>query len=345
MPGLPHRDSGTMTVDARGISKRFGAVRAVTDLTFSVPDRCVCGLLGPNGAGKTTTIRMLAGLLVPDEGSLTIAGLDMRRDANDARRQIGYLPESAPVHPELRTSEFLRYRAELIGLRGGRERDAIDAAVAACDLAPVFGRLVGSLSKGYRQRVGLAAAILGNPRLVILDEPSVGLDPNQLLTFRSLLRRLGSDRTVLLSSHILAEIDAVCDAAILIASGRLVAEGSIDALRARGSDRYIVEARGSRLGSRPNALREVLASVPGLGELRAETLADADANTGTGWERIVASSGDGVDHRERIAQALAAAGIVPRELRRERASLESLFLDSTRQRPDHPAPTPEGSRR
>lgn len=315
--GGPPKTTGPATIDARHLSKRFGRVAAVRDLTFAVPDRCVCGLLGPNGAGKTTTIRMLAGLLVPDEGTLSVAGLDLARDPDEARRRIGYLPESAPIHPELRTREFLRFRAELIGLSASAAREAIDRAVTACDLAPVYGRLVGALSKGYRQRVGVAAAILGDPRLVILDEPSVGLDPNQLLAFRRLLRTLGRDRTVLLSSHILAEIEAVCDSAILIAQGHLVAEGPIEMLRSRGADRYVVEARGS--------LREAVASVAGLGGVREEPLTDAAA----GWSRVVAEATDGADHREALAHALATRGIQPRELRRERASLEALFLRST----------------
>lgn len=309
------------TIEAEGLSKRFGRVEAVRDVSFRVPDRCVCGLLGPNGAGKTTTIRMLAGLLVADEGELRVAGTDMAKDPDRARGRIGYLPESAPVHGELRTSELLRYRAELIGLVGRPAREAIDRAVAACELEPIVGRLVGALSKGYRQRVGLAAAILGDPRLVILDEPSVGLDPHQLLAFRALLRTLGRDRTVLLSSHILAEIEAVCDRAILIAGGRLVAEGPVEALRRRGGDRYVVEARG-------DAARAVMAAVEGLGSVADESLAG-------GWTRLAAvartsAAGEAFDAREAIARAFAERGLLVRELRREQASLESLFLDATR---------------
>ena len=319
MPAVPVPGKGNrtdLTVEATGISKRFGRVEAVRGLTFSVPKACVCGLLGPNGAGKTTTIRMLAGLLVPDEGTLRVAGVDIARDPDTARRRIGYLPESAPVHPELRTSEFLRYRADLIGLSRAEARVAIDRSVAACELEPVYGRLVGALSKGYRQRVGVAAAILGNPQLVVLDEPSVGLDPHQLRAFRSLLRTLGRERTVLLSSHILAEIEAVCDAAILIAGGRLVAEGPIETLRAQGSDRYIIEAKGADA-------RVALAEIDGLGALTDELLGD-------GWTRLGAEAVDGVDRRETIAAALARRGLAVREIRRERPTLECLFIRSTR---------------
>ncbi len=307
--------SDALRIDARRVSKRFGAVHAVRDISFRVPDRCVCGLLGPNGAGKTTTIRMLAGLLVPDEGDLVVAGVDLREDPDEARRRIGYLPESAPIHPELRAREFLRYRAELIGLRGSTARDAMDRAIAACGLGPIVGRLVGALSKGFRQRVGVAAAIMGQPKLVILDEPSVGLDPNQLLEFRALVRSLGRERTVLISSHILAEIDAVCDRAILMNGGRLVAEGTMESLRAGGGDRYVVEAAGA-------GARVALASIAGLGGLSGQPI---DAT----WTRFTASAVEGDDKREAIAAALRDTGCIVRELSRERASLEALFLRAT----------------
>ena len=352
-PPSPTTDAPPLAIEARDLSKRFGAVHAVRGVSLAVPERTVCGLLGPNGAGKTTTIRMLAGLLVPDAGSLTIAGIDALADPDSVRRRIGYLPESAPIHPELRTREFLRYRAELLGLRGGRATDAIEAAVSACDLGPVWGRLVGALSKGYRQRVGVAAAILGDPALVILDEPSVGLDPTQLRAFRGLLRTLGASRTVLLSSHILSEIEAVCDMAVLINHGQRVAAGSIDELRARGGcDRYVVELRlrdAAAAGHDPiAAVRAALAGSPALGSVAVRSLAEdhPDARShaqpahrpeGAGltaggradWLRVTCEASDGIDHRETIAGLLADAGCRVRELRRERPSLEALFADAS----------------
>jgi len=302
-------------VYAQRLAKRFGRVLAVRDVSFVVPERCVCGLLGPNGAGKSTTIRMLAGLLVPDEGELRVAGFDLRCDANAARRVTGYLPESAPIHPELRTREFLAYRGGLIGLSGAALASSIERVVQACSLQPVWGRLVGALSKGYRQRVGLAAAILGDPRLVILDEPSVGLDPHQLLEFRRLIRDLSRERAVLLSSHILAEVEATCDRAVLMSQGSLVAEGSMDELRSRGRVRYVIEARG-------DAVRSAIASIPGLGSVREQRL-DGE------WRRVEADSADATDLREAIAIALERLGVPVRELRRDRASLESLFVKAT----------------
>lgn len=311
--GRPRADA----VVASGVSKRFGSVLAVRDLSFTVPERCVAGLLGPNGAGKTTTIRMLAGVLAPDRGTLRVAGFDVAKDSEAARAAIGYLPESAPVHPELRTREFLRYRASLTGLFGRAASNAIDRCVTACDLGSVTGRLVGALSKGYRQRVGVAAAMLSSPRVLILDEPSVGLDPHQLLAFRQLLRDLGKERTVLVSSHILAEIEATCDRAILVAQGSIVAQGPIESLRAKAGDRYVVEGEGGDV-------RRALSSLAELGSLTAEAL---DAR----WMRVTASAAAGTpDLREAIAADLAKAGIRVRELRRDRASLETLFVEATR---------------
>jgi ABC-2 type transport system ATP-binding protein len=333
-PLSPTTDRPPLAIEARDLSKRFGSVHAVRGVSLSVPERTVCGLLGPNGAGKTTTIRMLAGLLVPDAGTLTIAGLNALADPESVRRRIGYLPESAPIHPELRTREFLRYRAELLGLRGRAAASAIESAVVACDLAPVWGRLVGALSKGYRQRVGVAAAILGDPALVILDEPSVGLDPTQLRAFRALLRALGSTRTVLLSSHILSEIEAVCDMAVLINHGRLVAAGSIDELRARGgSDRYVIEARlEAAAGLEEGAdarIRTALGRCPSLGSIACEPLTSADEEASVGsWLRVTCESSDGGDHRDAIAGLLAEARCRVRELRRERPSLEGLFAET-----------------
>lgn len=308
-------------IDARGVGKRFGRTRAVVDLTFAVPERCVAGLLGPNGAGKSTTIRMLAGLLVPDEGALVVDGIDLRTRPDEARARIGYLPESAPLHPELRTREFLRYRAALVGLVGRAARDAIDRVVVACDLGSVTGRLAGALSKGFRQRVGLAAAMLGDPRLLILDEPSVGLDPHQLQGFRRLIRALGRERTVLLSSHLLAEIEAVCDRAVLLREGRLVAEGSIADLVGGASgdaSAVVAEVRGG-------AAAEVVAEVLGAG---ATALWSDFAD---GWRRVrVALSAERAnDAAAALAAGWARRGVAVRELRRERGSLEDLFVRTT----------------
>ncbi|MCP4066950.1 MAG: ABC transporter ATP-binding protein, partial [Phycisphaeraceae bacterium] len=198
-------------IQATGITKRYGRFTAVQGLDLEVPDGVVCGLLGPNGAGKTTTIRMVTGMLPPDEGTLRVAGHPMPAGRRRALARLGYLPESAPSYPEMRVAEYLRFRGRILGLDRGTIRRTADAALDACDLAGVARRLVGQLSKGFRQRVGLAAALLGDPALLVLDEPTVGLDPRQLRDFRRLVRRLAEERTILLSSHIMQEIEAVAD--------------------------------------------------------------------------------------------------------------------------------------
>jgi len=308
-------------IEARGITRRFGPVTAVRDLSFSVPARCVCGVLGPNGAGKTTTIRMLAGLLLPDAGALSVAGYDVVRAPREVRARVGYLPESAPLPPELRVREVLRFRAGLLGLGGATATRAIDEAIDACDLGPVAGRLVAQLSKGYRQRTGLAAAILARPEVLILDEPSVGLDPRQLVGFRALLRRLGTDRTVLLSSHQLAEVEASCDRAILLRAGVAVAEGTLGELRAKaGAARVAIEARHpDPAAAFPPAVRE---------RLRASGPA---RDLGDGWFLVecAVAAPDAGDPRADAVAALVAAGIAFREVRLERPSLENLFLAAT----------------
>lgn len=307
-------------IEARGITRRFGRTVAVRDVSFSVPARCVCGVLGPNGSGKTTTIRMLAGLLLPDEGTLSVAGFDVVQAADEVRRRVGYLPESAPLPPDLRVREVLRYRAGLLGMAGDAARRAIDEAIAACDLAPVAGRLVSALSKGFRQRTGLAAAILGSPEALILDEPSVGLDPAQLVAFRSLLRRLAGRSTVLLSSHQLAEVEAACDRAILIRGGTIVAEGPIEALRERaGRPVLSVESRCPDLS--------VALPASGLASIGSPRAARPRPDGWFAQEIELAGSGDGpADPRESLVAALVAARIPFREIHLERASLERLFL-------------------
>lgn len=311
-------------IEARGITRRFGRTVAVRDVSFSVPARCVCGVLGPNGAGKTTTIRMLAGLLLPDEGTLSVAGFDVVQAADEVRRRVGYLPESAPLPHDLRVREVLRYRAGLLGLAGDAARRAIDESIASCDLGPVAGRLVSALSKGFRQRTGLAAALLGSPEAVILDEPSVGLDPLQLVAFRALLRRLAERSTVLLSSHQLAEVEAACDRAILIRGGTIVAEGPIAALRERaGRGTLTVESRCPDL---PTAVPA--ATLAGLGAVRPARSRD------DGWfvQEIELAERDGredaADPREALVAALIASRIAFRDVHLEKASLERLFVAS-----------------
>lgn len=301
-------------IQARGITRRYGRFTAVRDLDLDVPERMVCGLLGPNGAGKTTTIRMITGMLPPDAGELRVVGHRMPAERRAALARIGYLPESAPSHPEMRVVEYLRFRGRLLGLDRRTIDRAVHAALEDCDLASVDRRLVGQLSKGYRQRVGLAAALLGDPSLLVLDEPTVGLDPRQLRDFRSLVRRLAERRTVLLSSHIMQEVEAVADRVVLIHRGRKLADDTVSAFRERagGCTRGRVE-----VGEGGTArVTEVFARL-GL---------DApEASIDDRGHAVFSQAGP--DRTEMLGRAFAAAGLAVLELHHDRAGLEAVFLE------------------
>ncbi len=306
---------------ARNLTKRFAGLTAVDGIDLDLPTRGVTGFLGPNGAGKSTTIRLLAGVLAPDAGSLSVFGLESQAHAAAIRSRVGYLPESAPLHPELTVAEFLRYRGRLRGLAGRLLRNEIDSAVSRCDLASVTRAVTGRLSKGFQQRVGLAASILGSPELLILDEPSVGLDPAQLVAFRSLLREIGDSACVLFSTHVLAEVAAVCDAVVLIAQGRLLAHEPLAKFRERGvrEAAFMVEC------DKPiESIVEVLA-ITSIG--RTIQLSD-------GWNRVEFRARDRAhDPRERLASVLRAQSIAVRVLARIDPTLDELFvaaLDASR---------------
>ena len=213
-------------IRAEKLSRSFAARRAVKDLDFELPRGSVTAFLGPNGAGKTTTLRMITGALAPSSGSVTVSGFDTFEEPFKARAQIGFLPEKPPLYPELNVLEQLRFVADLKGV----SYDSIDALIKRCGLSDVLLQLQGQLSKGYRQRVGLALALLGDPPLLILDEPTSGLDPAQVEGMRSLIRDLGQEHTVLLSTHLLSEVEAVCDHVLMIHEGRLVADASRSSL-------------------------------------------------------------------------------------------------------------------
>lgn len=304
-------------ISVRGISKSFGRVQAVRDASFEVPRGQVVGLLGANGAGKTTTLRMITGFTPPDAGSIRVEGHDTMLASAAARRAIGYLPESAPAYGEMSTRDYLDFRGRLFRMSRADRRTAIGRVLDLCDLQDVARRRVGQLSRGYRQRVGLAAAILHNPPVLILDEPTSALDPRQIRATRQLVRDLAQDRTVLVSSHILPEVEQTCDRVVIMARGRVRIDGKPQDLLAsiRGRAPYIVEARG--------ALEPALRGVPGIATVERDTDMASDGWTGF---RVHGVAGAG-DLREPIAKAAAAAGVLIRELRREAPGLERIFLE------------------
>ena len=224
-------------IEVTGLSKRYGDVLAVRDVSFKVASGEVVGFLGLNGAGKTTTMRMLTGFLPPSSGQVVVAGHDLATEPMEARRAIGYLPEVPPLYPEMRVIEYVRYVAALKDVPGSERHAKVDRALQICGLADVSRKVIGTLSKGYRQRVGLAQAVVHEPSVLVLDEPTAGLDPAQIVEIRKLIRELADEqkRTVILSTHILPEVEQICRRVILLSRGQLRVDGSLDEVRGQGS--------------------------------------------------------------------------------------------------------------
>ncbi|MDX2267961.1 MAG: ATP-binding cassette domain-containing protein [Bryobacter sp.] len=245
-------------IQANGLTKRYAQNVAVDGVTFTVEKGQIVGFLGPNGAGKTTTMRMLTGYMPPSAGTASVAGFDVVEKPLEVKKRIGYLPETPPVYPDMEVGEYLDFVAHLKGLPAAECRKKAEYAAERCQVKNVWGKLISKLSKGYRQRVGLAQAIIHNPEVLILDEPTSGFDPKQILETRDLIRSLAGDHTIVLSTHILQEVEAMCESLIIINQGRIAASGTIDELTHR--DGTILEASG--VGA--ETLRETFAQVPGV---------------------------------------------------------------------------------
>jgi ABC-2 type transport system ATP-binding protein len=316
-----------LTVD--NVHKSFGDVRAVKGVSFELKPGEIVGLLGPNGAGKTTTIRMITGFLAPDRGRVLVHGHDTVDSPRVAKQVIGYLPESAPVYPEMRVIDYLKYRAAIFGVERRVRAKALEWVLERCWLKDMAKRRVGTLSKGYRQRVGLAAAILHDPPVLVLDEPTNGLDPSQINETRSLIRELTSDRTLLLCSHILPEVERLCGRVIIVAGGEVRADGATGALALdAGPARYRVETRAVT-GAEVERTEVVLEGVKGVAKVERVQRGEAvEGVTWVSWLLEGAAEGEGKDEdlREGIAVAAQKAGVLVRELRREQMSLEAAFM-------------------
>lgn len=221
-------------IEVSHLTKQYGNHLAVDDVSFTVADGQICGLLGPNGAGKSTTMNILTGYLSATSGQVTVAGHPLPEEADAAKACVGYLPEQPPLYPEMTVQEYLTFAAELKGVKKAERKEQVCRAARRTGLEAVLPRLIRSLSKGYKQRVGIAQALLGSPRLIILDEPTVGLDPAQVIEIRKLIRELGRAHTVILSSHILSEVQAVCQQILILSKGHLAAAGSLEELTADG---------------------------------------------------------------------------------------------------------------
>ncbi len=225
---------GPAMIEAVGLAKYYGDFAAIEDVSFSIPQGQVVAFLGPNGAGKSTTMKLLTGYLAPSRGVARIAGHDMTVDRIAGSSRLGYLPENGPLYPDMTPRTLLEFFADARGMTAQRKRQRIEAVVQLCDLGSVIGKAIGKLSKGYRQRVGMAQALLHEPDVLILDEPTAGLDPNQIRDVRNTIRTLGENKTILLSTHILQEVEAIASRVIFINEGRLVYDGSVAGLTASG---------------------------------------------------------------------------------------------------------------
>jgi ABC-2 type transport system ATP-binding protein len=302
-------------IEAHDLTRKYGDFTAVAGISFAVPEGEIVGMLGPNGAGKTTTLRMMTGFLPPTSGRVTVGGRDLFADPVAARREIGYLPENVALYPEMRVEEYLAYRAQLEGMDRVAARRAIAETLARCLLADVRRQVIGTLSKGYRQRVGLAAAILHEPRVLVLDEPTVGLDPKQIIAIRELIRELGQRHTLLLSTHILPEVELLCQRVVIIDRGRIVAQGTPESLRERSLGTAQVRVG---LADAVEGVAEALGALPGVLGVRALEAGH--------WLLDCAS---GADPRAEAFRLAVARGWTMVELALEKASLEDVFVRLT----------------
>lgn len=302
-------------IEVENLSKTYVDAPVVNGLSFFVPEGQVLGFLGPNGAGKTTAMRMMTAFLPPTTGRVTIAGVDLDCDPVGLRRNIGYLPENVPLYPELRVDEYLRFRADVEGVERSELPARLDEVLDRCMLGDVRQQIIGTLSKGYRQRVGLAGALIHSPPVLILDEPTVGLDPNQIIKVRELITELGKDHTVVLSTHILPEVEQVCERVFIIDRGRIVADGTPDALRSEllGNPLLLVE-----LADADDSVLETLGRLPGV--VAVERRSDG---------RFVLEHDGDEDPREAVFRTAVDRGWVLLELTPQRATLEDVFVRLT----------------
>jgi ABC-2 type transport system ATP-binding protein len=308
----------------KDVTKRYARATAVDHISFSVDKGQIVGFLGPNGAGKTTTMRMLTCFLPPSSGTATVAGFDVLEQPFEVKKRIGYLPETPPLYPEMETAEYLRFVGKLKGLSGAELEKRIDYACERCFVADVKRKLMSKLSKGYRQRVGLAQAIIHNPDVLILDEPTAGLDPKQINETRDLIKSLAGDHTILLSTHILPEVEQTCEQVIIINKGKVVATDSVRNLQAqtRGAETLLLELTASDGYPDPVVVEEKLASVPGVSRVACN-----QRSPQTLVFEVESQKGELV--RGDLARAVVGAGWDLYGLRPAARSLEEIFLQLT----------------
>lgn len=298
-------------IEVSNVSRVFGTFRAVNDVSFSIPTGQIVGLLGPNGAGKTTTMRMITGFLKPTSGTIKIDGTDITENPVESKRKIGYMPESAPLYGDMIVDDYLRYIARM---QQQDENVKVPLLCKECGLEEVMHKNIGELSRGYRQRVGLAHALMNDPEILILDEPTSGLDPNQVEDVRALIKEIGKTRTVIISTHILSEVEMLCSRVIIISGGKLVADSPTDQLRTRYGNAAVVRVNANATQAQ---LSESLKGIEGIQSLSFE-------KSETGATALIAIQGD-LEIRPAVAKAVLSSGYDLYELSLQRNSLEDVF--------------------
>jgi len=310
----------TPMIEVENLTKRYPGRTAVDGISFQIGRGEVVGFLGPNGAGKSTTLRILSSFLPATSGTARVAGYDVFREPDEVRRRIGYMPENNPLHLDMRVREYLKFRARLKGLGWRRSRERVDAVLQQCGLTDVAGRIIGQLSKGYRQRVGLADALVHEPDLIILDEPTIGLDPHQIRSVRALVKELGRNHTVVLSTHILNEVEMTCSRVLILHRGRILAADRTEDLTRRMSlDGQVV----AEVEAPAAQLLEAFRDLPEVERVEVEPL-DGD------FLRLTLVPRHGADLRPLVFAEVRDHGWPLRELTRSRHSLEDIFIHMTR---------------
>ncbi|MDD3642810.1 MAG: ATP-binding cassette domain-containing protein [Candidatus Krumholzibacteria bacterium] len=307
-------------IEISGLTRYYGDLCALDHIDLTIEKGRILGLLGPNGAGKTTAMRILTGYLAPTEGDVTVKGLSIDRDMVEIKKLIGYLPESAPVYQDMIVYDYLSYVADIRGIPADGRLARIRGLAEICGLGEVMHRSIHELSKGYRQRVGLAHAMTADPQILILDEPTSGLDPNQIAEIREIIRKIGREKTVILSTHILSEVEATCDRVVIINRGKIVADGSTDELRRGAEGECSINL--SLAGAAEKEAKAALAAIPGV--------AGVETGRSNGELRLRLICG-GEDIRERVYRAIREKDWILLEFSRETKSLEKIFSELTKE--------------
>ena len=315
-------------IEVKNVTKKYPNIKAVDNISFEIKDGEVVGFLGPNGAGKTTTMNMITGFIEPTEGQIIINGFDIVRKSKKAKKQIGYMPEGVPLYTELTAKEFVNYMAELRGVRSKERKQEVEKAIEETGLKDVQNKLIRNLSRGYKQRVSMAGALVGNPEVIILDEPTVGLDPKQITEIRNLIKELGKKHTVILSSHILSEVSQICERVIIINHGKIVAIDTPENLENKTKEKNTILVTVEDTKNNMPKLKEKISEIEEIKMIK-------DNEDGT--KQFSVTAAENVDLRKKLFEVLPKEEITIFELKKDESTLEDAFIkliDSAKQEPE-----------